>query len=64
MRGGGLKQMAGIIELMTLVRLLDPALAAGPGVGMLGINGAGGVKIAIGLLRGGDLGDQLIKILF
>ena len=59
--------MAEVVELMTQEVLLLPALLTTPSVGMLGVDGARGVEIAVRLLgsphhveHGVDIGLELL----
>ena len=47
---GGIHHVPEVIELVARVLLCCPSLIGSPAMGMLGIDGAGGVEIAVGLL--------------
>ena len=47
---GGIYHVTEVIELMTCMLLRCPTLIGSPAVGMLRVNGAGGIEIAVGLL--------------
>ena len=63
-RDGRLVEMAEVVELVAVHLLQFPALRAGPGVRVGGIDGAGGVEVAVRLLRRGDLRDQAVDVGF
>ena len=62
MRGGGFEEMAGVIKFMALLRVIQPAFRAVPPVGMLGVNRADGVEVAVRFLRGGEEANQMIEV--
>ena len=62
MGGGGLEQMARVVKFVTESGVVHPPVGAGPGMRMFGINGAGGVKIAVRFLRGGQQGDERVEV--
>jgi hypothetical protein len=61
-RDRGFVEVAEVVELVAIDALQFPAHRAGPRVGMQGIDGAGGVEVAVLFLRGGDARDQAIDV--
>ena len=59
---GGLVEVAEVVQLVAVDLLQLPAPRAGPGVGLLGVDRARGVKITVRLLRVGDLVDQAVEV--
>ena len=61
---GGIHHVTEVVELVAEYLLHLPALLAAPLVRMLGVDGAGGIEVAVGLLRGTHYVEHRVDISF
>jgi hypothetical protein len=59
---GCFEEVAEVVKFVAVVSLELPACLAGPGVGVLRVDRSRRVQVTIGLLRGGDLRDEVVDV--